>query len=188
MPRVSWSAENELTDKIIGAAIEVHRHLGPGLLEAVYEECLCYELSQTGLKFQRQVHLPINYKGIKFESAYKMDLVVEDVVVIEIKAVEEVLPVHAAQLLTYLKSANKRVGLLINFDVPILKNGLKRIVNHYAGPRATTSVSASSALESGEEETLNLSSSPRFSPRLRVSASKNEPASNDAPAENRSPH
>ena len=89
MPRESWSAENVLTDKIIGAAIEVHRHLGPGLLEAVYEECLCYELSQMGLKFQRQVHLPINYKGIKFESAYKMDLVVEDSIVIEIKAIED---------------------------------------------------------------------------------------------------
>ena len=110
MPRVSWSAENELTDKIIGAAIEVHRHLGPGLLEAVYEECLCYELSQKGLRFQRQAHLPINYKGIK-----------------------------------------------------------------------STSVSASSALEPGEEETLNLSSSPRLSPRLRVSASKSMPASKRRP-------
>jgi len=143
MPRVSWSAENELTDRIIGAAIEVHRHLGPGLLEAVYEECLCYELSQMGLRFNRQVHLPINYKGIKFESAYKMDLVVEDAIVIEIKAIEELLPVHAAQLLTYLKSSNKRVGLLLNFNVPILKSGLKRIVNHYAGPRPTPRVSAS---------------------------------------------
>ena len=187
MPRESWSAENVLTDKIIGAAIEVHRHLGPGLLEAVYEECLCYELSQVGLTFQRQVHLPINYKGIKFESAYKMDLVVEDAIVIEIKAIEELLPVHAAQLLTYLKSSNKRVGLLINFNVPILRNGLKRIVNHYAGPQPTPRVSASSALEPQEEETLNLSSSPRLSPRLRVSASKTEPASNDAPAQNRSP-
>ena len=188
MPRVSWSAENVLTDKIIGAAIEVHRHLGPGLLEAVYEECLCYELSQMGLKFQRQVHLPINYKGIKFESAYKMDLVVEDAVIIEIKAIEEMLPVHAAQLLTYLKSANKRVGLLINFNVPILRNGLKRIVNHYAGPQPTTRVSASSALESGDEETLNLSSSPRLSPRLRVSASKNDPVSKSDPPSNRRPH
>jgi GxxExxY protein len=195
VPQVSWSAENELTDKIIGAAIEVHRHLGPGLLEAVYEECLCYELSQTGLKFQRQVHLPINYKGIKFESAYKMDLVVEDAIVVEIKAIEEILPVHAAQLLTYLKSANKRVGLLINFNVPILRNGLKRIVNHYVGASLAPRVSASSALEPGEEKMPDsLSSSPRLSPRLRVSASnrepasKNEPASNDAPAENRRPH
>lgn len=168
--------ENDLTDKIIGAAIEVHRHLGPGLLEAVYEECLCYELSQIGLHFQRQVHLPINYKGIKFESAYKMDLVVEDAIVIEIKAIEEMLPVHFAQLLTYLHSSSKRVGLLINFNVPILKNGLKRIVNHYAGPRPTPNVSAPSAFES-----LTLPSSPRLSPRLRDSASKSEPASNRRP-------
>jgi GxxExxY protein len=188
MPRASWSAENVLTDKIIGAAIEVHRHLGPGLLEAVYEECLCYELSQMGLKFQRQVHLPIHYKGVKFDSAYKMDLVVEDAIVIEIKATEEMLPVHAAQLLTYLKSSNKRVGLLINFNVPILRNGLKRIVNHYAGPQPTTRVSASSALESGDEETLSLSSSPRLSPRLRVSASKNDPVSKSDPPSNRRPH
>jgi GxxExxY protein len=188
MPRVSWSAENVLTDKIIGAAIEVHRHLGPGLLEAVYEECLCYELSQMGLKFQRQVHLPIHCKGVKFESAYKMDLVVEDAIVIEIKATEEMLPVHAAQLLTYLKSSNKRVGLLINFNVPILRNGLKRIVNHYAGPQPTTRVSTSSALESGDEETLNLSPSPRLSPRLRVSASKNDPVSKSDPPSNRRPH
>jgi len=187
MPRVSWSAENELTDRIIGAAIEVHRHLGPGLLEAVYEECLCYELSQMGLRFNRQVHLPINYKGIKFESAYKMDLVVEDAIVIEIKAIEELLPVHAAQLLTYLKSSNKRVGLLLNFNVPILKSGLKRIVNHYAGPQPTARVSASSALEPGEQETPNLSSSPRLSPRLRVSVSKNDPASNREPASKRRP-
>jgi GxxExxY protein len=171
MPR-----ENDLTDKIIGAAIEVHRRLGPGLLEAVYEECLCYELSQAGLKFQRQMHLPITYKGIKFESAYKMDLVVEDAIVIEIKAIEEMLPVHSAQLLTYLKSSNKRVGLLINFNVPILKNGLKRIVNHYAGPRPTPNVSAPSAFES-----LTLPSSPHLSPRLRVSASKNDPAPHRSP-------
>ena len=183
MPRESCLAENILTDKIIGAAIEVHRHLGPGLLEAVYEECLCYELSQMGLKFQRQVHLPINYKGIKFESAYKMDLVVEDLIVIELKAIEDTLPIHAAQLLTYLKSSNKRVGLLINFNVPILRNGLKRIVNHYAGPRPTPSVSASSAFEP-----LNLSSSPRLSPRLRVSASNTEPAPKNEPASNGRPH
>lgn len=125
---------NEVTDKIIGAAIEVHRHLGPGLLESIYEECLCYELSQMGLQFQRQVRLPICYKGIKLESAYKVDLVVEDAVVVEIKATEGMAPVHSSQLLTYLKSSNKRVGLLINFNVPVLKDGLKRIVNRYAGP------------------------------------------------------
>jgi GxxExxY protein len=139
--------ENALTEKIIGAAIEVHRHLGPGLLESIYEECLCYELSQLGLRFKRQVYLPITYKGLKLESAYKMDLVVEDAIVVEIKATEQVSPVHHSQLLTYLKCADKRLGLLINFNVPILKNGLKRVVNQYSG------------------------ASPRLPPRLRVSAS-----------------
>jgi hypothetical protein len=99
-----------------------------------------------------------------------MDLVVEDTIVVEIKAIEDMLPVHSAQLLTYLKSSNKRVGLLINFNVPILKNGLRRIVNHYAGPQPTPNVSAPSAFES-----LNLPSSPRLSPRLRDSASKRRP-------------
>ena len=111
-----------------------------------------------------------------------MDLVVEDAIVIEIKAIEELLPIHAAQLLTYLKSSNKRVGLLINFNVPILRNGLKRIVNHYTGASLARRVSASSALEPGEEKMLDsLSSSPRLSPRLRVSASKSEPAPNRRP-------
>ena len=143
--------ENELTEKIIGAAIEVHRHLGPGLLESAYEECLCYELKQMGLRFQRQVHLPIQYKEIRLESAYRMDLLVEDLVVVEIKASEDTAPVHASQVLTYLKVSKKRVGLLINFNMPVLKDGLKRIVNHYAGKP--------------------ISSAPRISPRLRVSAS-----------------
>ena len=123
--------EDELTERIIGAAIEVHRQLGAGLLETIYEECLCYELSQKGLRFQRQVHLPITYKGIKLESAYKMDLLVEDTVVVEIKATEGTLPVHAAQVLTYLKASQKRLGLLINFNVPVLKHGLQRIVNGF---------------------------------------------------------
>jgi GxxExxY protein len=152
--------ENALTEKIIGAAIEVHRHLGPGLLESIYEECLCYELSQLGLQFQRQVYLPITYKGLKLESAYKMDLVVGDAIVIEIKATEQVSPVHHSQLLTYLKCANKSLGLLINFNVPILKNGLKRVVNNYSGPSPEQSQSAS----------------PRLPPRLRASASDFVPA------------
>ena len=126
--------ENEITERIIGAVIEVHRHLGPGLLESIYEECLCYELNQIGLCFQRQVPLPINYKGIKLESAYKMDLLVEDAIVVEIKATEDTPPVYAAQVLTYLKSSNKRLGLLINFNVPVLRNGLKRIANRYEEP------------------------------------------------------
>jgi GxxExxY protein len=165
---ICGSVENVLTDQIIGCAIEVHRHLGPGLLESVYEECLCYELSQVGLHFQRQVPLPLNYKGIKLECGHKLDLVVEDSVVVELKSIEGVTPLHHAQLLTYLKSSNKRVGLLINFNVQILKNGLKRIVNRYAGPALTPQNSADSAFES-------LLSSPRLPPRLRVSASNTSP-------------
>ena len=127
-------ADDEITERIIGAAIEVHRHLGPGLLESAYEECLCDELSQMGLRFQRQVHLAIHYKGIKLQCAHKMDLVVEDAVIVEIKATEATAPIHSAQLLAYLKSSGKQVGLLIKFNVPVLKKGLKRIVNHYPGP------------------------------------------------------
>jgi len=119
---------NEITERIIGAAIEVHRHLGPGLLESAYEECLCYELNQAGLRFERQVHLPIRYKGILLQCSHQMDLVVEDSVVVELKATEEMPPLYSAQLLTYLKSAQKEVGLLINFNVPVLKQGLKRVI------------------------------------------------------------
>lgn len=120
---------NEITERIIGAAIEVHRHLGPGLLESAYEDCLCYELSQAGLRFQRQVHLPIRYKGLLLQWSHRMDLVVEEAVVVELKATEEMPPLYSAQLLTYLKSAQKRVGLLINFNVPVLKHGIKRVIN-----------------------------------------------------------
>jgi GxxExxY protein len=165
-------SDNQITDQIIGAAIEVHRHLGPGLLESVYEACLCYELSLLGLQFERQVHLPIHYKGIHLEAAYKVDLIVADAVVVEIKATEDTARIHAAQLLTYLKSSGKRVGLLINFNVPILKNGLKRIVNRYTGPAITPRISAPSALASPDDATAGpLLSTPRLSPRLRVSAS-----------------
>src|ERR1019366_3428237 len=103
---------NQLTEQSIGAAIEVHRQTGPGLMESVYEECLCYELSQLGLRFQRQVHLPVSYKGVKLDCGFKMDLLVEDAVVLELKTVDQLLPVHSAQLLTYLKLSGKKVGLL----------------------------------------------------------------------------
>jgi GxxExxY protein len=124
---------NEITERIIGAAIEVHRHLGPGLLESAYEECLCYELSQARLRFARQVHLPIRYKGILLQAAHRMDLVVEDSVVVELKATEEMPPLYSAQMLTYLRSAQSRVGLLISFNVPVLKDGIKRIVHDPPG-------------------------------------------------------
>jgi GxxExxY protein len=119
----------KLTQPIIGAAIEVHRNLGPELLESAYEECLCYELRQCGLSFKRQVDLPVSYKGIKLDCGYKMDLVVEDKVVLELKAVEQLLPIHSAQLLTYLKLSGKRVGLLLNFHALTLAKGIKRLLN-----------------------------------------------------------
>jgi GxxExxY protein len=121
---------NRITEKIIGCAIEIHRNLGPGLLESAYEECLCYELEQAELKYKRQVPLPVIYKGVKLDCSYRMDVVVENLVIVEIKAVEKILPVNEAQLLSYLKLYSKKVGLLINFHVPILKIGLKRIVNN----------------------------------------------------------
>ncbi|HLK47288.1 MAG TPA: GxxExxY protein [Bryobacteraceae bacterium] len=123
--------ENEITKAVIGFAIEVHRGLGPGLLESAYEECLCCELAQAHMRFLRQVALPVRYKGVALDCGYRMDLVVEDLVILEIKAVEGLCPIHEAQLLTYLKLAEKPVGLLINFNVPILKQGLKRIVNNF---------------------------------------------------------
>ncbi|MDQ3800948.1 MAG: GxxExxY protein [Acidobacteriota bacterium] len=122
---------NQLTDKIIGCAIAVHRGLGPGLLESAYEECLSYELTQANLSFERQVQLPVIYKGVRLDCGYRMDMVVEDLVIVEIKAVERIIPVHEAQLLSYLKLYNKRVGLMFNFHVSVLKSGMKRIVNNF---------------------------------------------------------
>jgi GxxExxY protein len=121
---------NWITEKIIGCAIEIHRNLGPGLLESAYEECMCYELTQANLKFERQVPLPVIYKGVKLDCGYRMDLVVENLVIVELKAIERILSVNEAQLLSYLKLYNKKVGLLMNFHVPMLKSGLKRIVNN----------------------------------------------------------
>jgi GxxExxY protein len=113
----------DLTEKIIGAAIEVHRALGPGLLESAYEECFCHELHLRGLSFQRQVPLPVTYKGINLDCGYRIDVIVEDAVVLELKCVEHILAVHEAQLLTYLKLLNKRVGLILNFHVAALVRG-----------------------------------------------------------------
>jgi GxxExxY protein len=113
----------DLTEKIIGAAIEVHRALGPGLLESAYEEGFCHELHLRGLSFQRQVPLPVTYKGINLDCGYRIDVIVEDAVVLELKCVEHILPVHEAQLLTYLKLLNKRVGLILNFYVAALVRG-----------------------------------------------------------------
>jgi GxxExxY protein len=120
---------NDLTEKIIGCAIKVHRVLGPGLLESAYEVCLVHELRKAGLKAERQVALPVVYEGLKLDADYFIDILVEDTVVLELKSVEHVLPIHEAQLLTYLKLANKKLGLLINFNVTLLKNGIKRRIN-----------------------------------------------------------
>ncbi len=113
----------DLTEKIIGAAIEVHRVLGPGLLESAYEECLCRELNLRELIFQRQVALPVEYKGVKLDCGYRIDLIVQDEVVLELKCAEHILPVHEAQLLTYLKLTGKHVGIIINFNVATLVRG-----------------------------------------------------------------
>ncbi|MGD9628500.1 MAG: GxxExxY protein [Pyrinomonadaceae bacterium] len=119
-----------LTEKIIGCAIEVHKGIGPGLLESAYEECLCFELSQAGLLFERQVPLPVSYKGVKLDCGYRLDLVVEKRVILEIKAVERIAPIHEAQLLSYLRMLDKRIGLILNFHTAVLKQGIKRIVNN----------------------------------------------------------
>ena len=121
--------DDELTEKIIGCAIEVHRHLGPGLLENAYEECLCRELAIQGINFERQVSLPVEYKGVKLDCGYRMDLVLEGETVVEIKTVEKLTSLHEAQLLTYLKLSGLHVGLLLNFNTPVLRSGIKRLVN-----------------------------------------------------------
>ena len=117
---------SELTGKIIACAIEVHKTLGPGLLESAYEECLAYELQKAGLKVERQKAVPVIYKEIKLDCGYRMDILVEDTVVVELKTVDEFHPIHEAQILTYLKFSEKKLGLLINFNVTLLKNGIKR--------------------------------------------------------------
>lgn len=119
---------NKITESIIGAAIEVHRTLGPGLLESAYEECLCHELDLRNIPYEKQKQLPVVYKGKTLDCGYRLDLLVDDVVVVEIKAVQELLPIHEAQVLTYLRLGNWRVGLLINFNVPLLKRGIKRLI------------------------------------------------------------
>ena len=120
--------QEQLTEQIIGAAIEVHRELGPGLLESAYEECLCHELHLRNISFQRQVDLSLAYKGRKLNCGYRLDIVVENTVLVELKSIEQILAIHYAQLLTYLRLSGMRVGLLINFNVAVLKNGLLRRV------------------------------------------------------------
>lgn len=120
-----------ITKQIVSASIDVHRALGPGLLESVYESCLEFDLIEQGLDVQRQVALPVSYKQVKLEAGYRVDLLVEKQVIVEIKSVEQIAPIHKAQLLTYLKVSNLRVGLLINFNVDVLRKGVSRVVNGY---------------------------------------------------------
>jgi GxxExxY protein len=120
----------DLTERIIGAAIEVHKALGPGLLESAYEECLALELSLANISFERQVPLPVAYKSLQLECGYRLDFLVEKTVVLELKAVECLQPIHEAQLLTYLKLGGWPIGLILNFNVPVLKKGVKRMVNN----------------------------------------------------------
>ncbi len=123
----SYLHEN-LTHKIIASAIEVHKYLGPGLLETVYEECFCHELRLNGIQFERQKTLPISYKGLQKDDCFRIDLLVEDAVIIELKTVEKLLPVHEAQLLTYMRLSQTKLGLLVNFNAVLLKDGIKRLI------------------------------------------------------------
>jgi GxxExxY protein len=122
---------NSLTESMIGCAIEVHRAIGPGLLESAYEECLCYELAQNGLSFQRLVPLPVIYKGVKLDCGYKLEIIVENAVIIELKAVDRIMAIHEAQLLSNLRMLDLRVGLILNFHSSVLKDGIRRIVNRF---------------------------------------------------------
>ena len=137
-----------VTRRIIGAAIEVHRRLGPGLLESAYQACLAYELRQLGYKVQEQKPLPVVYKDVQLDCGYRLDLVVEDAVIVEVKAIEQLAPIHGAQLLSYLRLSGKKIGLLMNFHVRVLKNGLKRIVNEFPA----SALSAVSAVSKESED------------------------------------
>jgi GxxExxY protein len=120
---------NQLSSKIIGSAIEVHKHLGPGLLESAYEECLCHELELRDILFERQKPLPIEYKGKRLDCGYRLDIIVEGQIILELKSCDKFEPIHQAQLLTYLKLSNLNLGLLLNFNVPLMKDGVMRVVN-----------------------------------------------------------
>lgn len=123
--------ENRLTDAVIGSAIEVHKALGPGLLESAFEQCLCHELSSRGIAFRRQVPLPVTYKEARLDCGYVIDLVGDELAIVELKTVERLLAVHEAQLLTYLRLSDRAVGLLINFNVAALRSGVRRLVNQF---------------------------------------------------------
>ena len=118
----------ELATEVIDAALQVYRALGPGLLESVYQTCLCHELSLRKIPFQKEVELPVVYKSMRLDAGLRLDLLIDDVIILELKSVEKIIPVHEAQLLTYLKLTGKRLGFLLNFNVPLMKQGTKRII------------------------------------------------------------
>ncbi len=137
--RPSWS----LSNAVISAAIEVHEVLGPGLLESVYEAALCHELGLRGVLVQRQLEVPVFYKGVSLSQAMRLDLLVDNTMVIELKSVDAILPIHKAQLLSYLRLSNRQVGLLINFNTPQLKQGIHRVVNSHNKNSASSALSSS---------------------------------------------
>ena len=122
---------NDLTGAIIGGAIEVHRNLGPGLLESAYESCLLWELRQKGLRAESQVPVPIRYKGLQLDAGYRIDLLVQDKIIVELKAIDKIQPIHTAQVLTYLKMTNLKMALILNFNVELMRSGIKRIINDF---------------------------------------------------------
>ena len=126
--------EEEIASIIVNSALNVHRELGPGLLERVYEVCFCHELTRSGLNFQRQVDIPITYQNLIFNEGLRLDVLIEDTIICELKAVDVVNPVWEAQILSHLKLTNKRLGFLINFNVPLIKNGIKRFISNNADP------------------------------------------------------
>ena len=129
-------SKNDITGSIVGSAIRVHQALGPGLLESTYEACLMHELMESGISVRNQVVLPVRYKGVVIDTGYRVDLLVEERVIVELKSVEKILPVHKAQLLSYLRLSNNMTGLLINFNECVLKNGIRRVVNGYPKKQA----------------------------------------------------
>jgi GxxExxY protein len=130
--------ENKITHEIMDCFLKVHKAMGPGLLESIYEECLCYELQKRNMSFSRQISLPILYDGISLKNSLRLDLVVENKVVLELKSIEKILPIHEAQILSYLKLSKLPIGFLVNFNVPLIKNGVKRFVNNFGENSATS--------------------------------------------------
>lgn len=130
-PEARRAKLNELSHRVIGLCMEVHRELGPGLLESAYEEALAYEFTQAGLAFERQREMPLLYKGVKLDCGYRLDFIIEGQLIVELKTATELLPIHHAQLLTYLKLERRSLGLLVNFNVPVLKDGVRRVVSGY---------------------------------------------------------